>query len=178
MSDGTVMTNETLMTPVTKSNASLRLARMRARQEGAVLDDVSLIAKPLQLPGHKIVLHNPLLVPYWANRVAKNGRRVNQLCAAGFRIAKETDVKDAGGVTLTDGKYINDDLLLLVAPRDAYYAALKYNVERARYRVSPREALKTGAQQVASVLNEVPGLPEMKSKIQVFSPGEDDRVTK
>lgn len=176
------MTNKTAMEPYEPETQQERLNILNARRQGAVLDDENIIAKPLNIPGNQIKLKNPAMIPYWANCVVGKGRRVNQLKLAGFKVCGAADVADAGGCELTDGHFKNDDLLLMMAPRDLYLGALKHNTHAAQARLSRGSILQQGQtelrKQVNSATDEsghaVPN--ELKSKIQAFIPGEKDQL--
>lgn len=166
------MTNETVMKPYVPESVQERLNLRNAQREGDILNDANIIAKPLNIPGNKIRLKNPAMVPYWANCVVKGGRRIRQLTLAGFKVCTVADVADAGGCEPIDGHYKNDDLMLMMAPRELYYGALKHNANVAQARLTRRGILQNGATKLRESVNEVEAPNFMKQKIQAFIPGE------
>ena len=123
---------------------------VNARNEGAVLDDVGIVAKPLHLPGKKIVLRDSSLVPFFAFRGsgAKTTRRVSELLRKGFRLAIPTDLVDSTHLDVEDGHLTDGDLILMVCKKDLYYGYQKHNAQRSIDKVSPRNLAQAGAGEI------------------------------
>jgi hypothetical protein len=164
------MTNETLLTPKVPETPTEKSNFAAARQEGAVLYDDAIIARPLALPGLKVKLKNPEMIPFWANRVAKGGRRVFQLKAAGYKVCHPDDVINAGGVETSDGQFVNDDLLLMMAPRAVHLGALKHNAQIAHDKLTTAQLARKSRSTLDETLGEVQSTSAMRQKISMYVP--------
>jgi len=141
--------------------------------------DESLVAIDMEPPTFvQTEFKNPMNIGYWGNRHAteKNPNwRLSRLMAMGYRPAMESDLTPAcakrlEGCKAVDGKYIVDDLILLVTTKVNHYGRLKANRLKAEHRARPVTASEVKnsivAESGASLRN--PAL----AKIQPFVPGE------
>jgi hypothetical protein len=146
-------------------------------------------ARPLSLPDFiNVKAKNPNISLRWVNRavgLAGSTQRLDEMVYAGFEPATPVDVCMANGQPIMnnlikDGKIIRGDLMLMKISRQAYEGALKYNWERAVQRLHPGKQLATGQSQLNKAVAErgVPRnvLPTIKSKLQAFRPGTDEKT--
>jgi hypothetical protein len=142
-----------------------------ARREGAFITDDSIVAKPLTVPGHKVVYKNPSLICRMVNRSARQGLSVERHKLAGFRIATPADISFSDGLTPINNQFIDGDLIAMVIDRNRYLGALKHVAVRAQERVSARDTLQKSRKVLRETLNETSAPAELRNKIQPFIPG-------
>lgn len=127
-----------------------------------------LKATPLATPGFtQLKTKNQSLAFRWVNRGAGNGLRVSQMLSVGFTIATPVDV-EVPGLEPVENKFTIGDLVLMKISKDKYNAALKYNDEMARHRVSRQSHKQQAGQALNTALNEIGATPELKAKIAMF----------
>lgn len=116
-------------------------------RELAILFDDSIEARPLNLPGiGQIEKLNTEVVYHWVRRpMGPNPdlTRYMQLKTAGFRNATLQDVKPLVNSVNADETEITcgQDLILMCAPPEIYYGAIKAHAKRALAMTNPRSSV-------------------------------------